>query len=881
MKKLFSIILFLSFASVTSGQWVVESFDNAVGNLFPDTSMVETNVYFYTNGTTSYQNLFNDADAYEGTGSMKLDYRLEARDSWGGYNVITTYLPGETDDLPYLDLSTGTELSLWYKVLVPADTTTGASVGGGKVYSEFKLAEIDADGNRDLWRFRPDIDLFDTSGEWINVRMPLVQTSDQTTGFALQFGDGDQELQFDKIKGFEITTFLSTPSTGNPDTPPTALGTILIDKMELIGNRYEPLQTFDTAVADSFFSVDIMSWAGDGASSTTLTDISNDMVEGDGAFQWDYSVNASQTWGGYARIAQANTGLIDSFTERTALVLYIKNSVAQSGTEGRVTFRFTMTEDNTGEDEGWTCEVPVNLSEISDWTRYYIPLEEKPTYLDTVTGFNHFPHDGFSQPWWESKGDEILNLDAVKKWHITLSGGDPGYGDQGEVMSGTLLFDVFQQSGFKDADVTAPVVPEGIAAIAGTYSNLITWTDIPGEDGESYNVYFSENPISDILGEGVGTVQVGISEGVQVVEHVIIAPATDQEVTFYYAVNSEDRVGNVGTPGLTSAVINTAKGVTTIHPEAPVGFAADGDLSEWDGIRPFRMFPDDGSGTIVTNKIIDGDADLSVNAWVAMDQDYVYIAYDVNDDIVSSDTTIDSWMTDAPDIHLGLYNLLGAPHTSYGSGETPDYQFRFNSNKAHMAQRGGGIMAVPSDENYYWGEKFTGGYIVEIKMSFADIAAELGDDVFVPQVGTKVPIDFGINDADATGEREGILTYSATNQDQSWNNPSRWTNTWIGDEWVVGVEDDELLVNSYGLSQNYPNPFNPTTSIKYSIEKAGNVSLKVFNILGQQVAELLNKQQVAGSYEVNFDAGLFSTGIYFYEINSGSFREVKKMMLIK
>ncbi|MGA7721729.1 MAG: T9SS type A sorting domain-containing protein [Ignavibacteriaceae bacterium] len=89
------------------------------------------------------------------------------------------------------------------------------------------------------------------------------------------------------------------------------------------------------------------------------------------------------------------------------------------------------------------------------------------------------------------------------------------------------------------------------------------------------------------------------------------------------------------------------------------------------------------------------------------------------------------------------------------------------------------------------------------------------------------------------------------------------------------------LPNSYSLSQNYPNPFNPSTVINYSIQKASNVTLTVYNVLGQKVASLVNGFKQAGSYSVSFDATKLASGVYFYRIEAGNFVSVKKMMFMK
>ena len=100
---------------------------------------------------------------------------------------------------------------------------------------------------------------------------------------------------------------------------------------------------------------------------------------------------------------------------------------------------------------------------------------------------------------------------------------------------------------------------------------------------------------------------------------------------------------------------------------------------------------------------------------------------------------------------------------------------------------------------------------------------------------------------------------------------------------IVSVREigNENIPENYELSQNYPNPFNPTTKITYSIKKEGTVSLKVFNVLGQEVRVLFNGFQKVGNYEVSFDASQLASGVYIYRLSSGSFVTSKKMLLLK
>lgn len=95
------------------------------------------------------------------------------------------------------------------------------------------------------------------------------------------------------------------------------------------------------------------------------------------------------------------------------------------------------------------------------------------------------------------------------------------------------------------------------------------------------------------------------------------------------------------------------------------------------------------------------------------------------------------------------------------------------------------------------------------------------------------------------------------------------------------VNYNSEIPQSYNLSQNYPNPFNPSTTIKFGIPNSGNVSLKVYDMTGKVVENIVNNVLNAGSYEVNFDGSRLSSGVYFYKLETAEFTDVKRMILIK
>lgn len=103
---------------------------------------------------------------------------------------------------------------------------------------------------------------------------------------------------------------------------------------------------------------------------------------------------------------------------------------------------------------------------------------------------------------------------------------------------------------------------------------------------------------------------------------------------------------------------------------------------------------------------------------------------------------------------------------------------------------------------------------------------------------------------------------------------------------ITGVVTDASNSNiavpeKYSISQNYPNPFNPTTKISFSLPKEGFVSLKVYDVVGRMVKELVSETKAPGSYSVTFDASNFSSGIYFYRIETSNFIDTKRMVLVK
>jgi hypothetical protein len=151
------------------------------------------------------------------------------------------------------------------------------------------------------------------------------------------------------------------------------------------------------------------------------------------------------------------------------------------------------------------------------------------------------------------------------------------------------------------------------------------------------------------------------------------------------------------------------------------------------------------------------------------------------------------------------------------------------------------------------------------------------------QVGLVQPLETGYGFIDS-------LTFPAQSPNRSYGRFPDGSSTWhffnhptpqAGNQSPNGIDEDPHMAFVYSLSQNYPNPFNPSTGIRYQLAGTSDVRLVVYDLLGREVALLIDEKQAAGNYRVNWNAAHFSSGVYFYRLTAGTFRETRRMLLIK
>jgi hypothetical protein len=904
-RLLSSVLSVLIISSLMFGQMKINRFETAA----TDSSFKAEGTNLGGIGSKALVTLTNVTSAKkEGNASLSYKYSISTTESWGeGYVTIVNLKPRKDSSGYYNGFGPSKYISLWYNNVVKAHQAPE------KVFLRMKLWEDGAkkyytQGQSELWVYQDSTKIFNMEPGWNELKIPLVDLGEATPdgpnaskGFTLPTGWGftkiDGKLEFDKIVGYAFD--IISPKAPVNDS---VAGEILFDNLITSGGyNYPVVENFDGVAAQAgYYAVDNMSWDGGNKGYLSLRDTTVNQAEGTSSLVVDYQVNATQGWGGYVNATREFTNTIDLSTN-TSLLLMVKNVVpaALMGTDGkaRLSARFILFDKTSASKrEDWFTVLDFDITKShNDYITIRIPLQQ----LDSNT-WNLSPI-GFMNPQDQGNDDRIFGLSKIGGYKIefSINGSDFGPTGAATLDKGMMIVDLMVPQGFKETDVTPPVPPTGVSGIAGSFVNVVTWTDVVGETGAKYNVYFSEKTFTTIKEAGVEDLPpYDMPEATQASNHVLRAPATDQSITYYYGVNAKDKVGNEGAVAVSGAVTNTAKGVPTIAKAAPAGFVNDGSVNEWvaAGIKPIVISknPATGEGHVNPNGAIDNDNDLLVKAYIAMDANNMYVAFDITDDIVSVDSALNvqaSYAVDCPDLFIGLYDWRGRKHVGYGRGATPDHHMRFSKYGLYSDNPGAFKTLMKPGTGYVWKQKaLTSGYIIEATIPFQMLADSVaGDTKFVPVEGKRIPIDFSINDNDGKtfnpGEpwnaRDGILCYSPFNDDNAWQDMWRWSHTWIGTKWSTGVERMDNVARTFELSQNYPNPFNPTTSIRYSIASPAFVSLKVYDVLGREVMTVVAQQQDAGSYVANIDATTLSSGMYVYRIEAGSSVAVKKMMLLK
>lgn len=246
-----------------------------------------------------------------------------------------------------------------------------------------------------------------------------------------------------------------------------------------------------------------------------------------------------------------------------------------------------------------------------------------------------------------------------------------------------------------------------------------------------------------------------------------------------------------------------------------------------------------------------------------------------------------------------LMNVQSAQTGDYFIAVSPSASQTNYYARTHLKTSGAGYVIGLSKSNelsggYIYGTKvlnYNTTYAVVVKHTFTGTAADSLNDpenvyVFSGSFPSTEPATPEIANYVQTGKSDPKdLGYITLRQGSTTAAPAlKLDGLRVAKSWttLTDVEKNNTTIpTEYALSQNYPNPFNPSTVISYQLPEAGNVTLKVYDVLGNEVAALVNEFQQAGTHKAKFANTQLTSGIYFYKLQAGTFTATKKMMLVK
>lgn len=482
-----------------------------------------------------------------------------------------------------------------------------------------------------------------------------------------------------------------------------------------------------------------------------------------------------------------------------------------------------------------------------------------------------------------------------------------------------------------------PPPASGLAAVSLSSVNTVSWTR--GADISAYNVYFSGTEITSITDSTVFFWKTLNASDPLSLTHQIVSPHPDEAThTYHYAVTATNLWSTENKDVTQSRIAVSASGrhdsyifKFTPQEEAAVLNSLDTRTLSTAGfpttvIRPFEMK----ASTSAALRKPPNDDIVSGKAWVGYGDSegeiifYTYIEVLDNDlvynPIVDTQGNLDwnAYKRDQVEMRIGSYSVnfvTGSTNRGDGRGDNPDYTLAFRPTTTNIET------ARPENSKLY----VTFGGLNNYPFAFEPLlepilnqaGAQIGYKVLVAFEAAKLrePPDFASDipfTAPAANEIKYIPFSLMIVDDANDARPFFWeqarylvTTSWKpafsplyfqqpSDFAAVAIagankrtatsidERSDAVAGAYRLDQNYPNPFNPSTAIHFSLPEAANVTLTVYNTLGQTVATLVNQRAFSqGTHSVSFDATGLSSGVYLYRIEAGSYTSTRKMLLMK
>ncbi|MGD0339155.1 MAG: sugar-binding protein [Bacteroidota bacterium] len=266
--------------------------------------------------------------------------------------------------------------------------------------------------------------------------------------------------------------------------------------------------------------------------------------------------------------------------------------------------------------------------------------------------------------------------------------------------------------------------------------------------------------------------------------------------------------------------------------------------------------------------------DFMVSSWTLWDADNFYVFIKVTDDSLYAANATSPWMNDNIELFFDGGNEKATTYDDndlqvhWNYGETPESHPITTTSIGTWVWKPWHDAATQSD-GYNWEIAIPHSQLVKGGVPIFDYVAD-------KEIGYEISV--GDEDNAAPSRQKNLHWWTQNNL--TWQQPNTFGTAVLAVTNAIKNQDGGVVTN-YRLEQNYPNPFNPSTQISYSIPKSERVKLSVYNVLGNQIATLVNETKSAGTYLVNFNGQNLASGIYFYKLEAGSKMLAKKMMLIK
>ena len=508
--------------------------------------------------------------------------------------------------------------------------------------------------------------------------------------------------------------------------------------------------------------------------------------------------------------------------------------------------------------------------------------------------------------WEEFEWDALYRIGPF--WD-NANGGGPIYLD--DVYIGGPSTDITEAT-------SAPSAMSGVTFTTDGDENVVSW-DGNAEFG-GYNVYASHDPITDVTAPGViQFASLGFDDDTEFRHRYEIPHPSFGSQSLYYAVTSLSAFGveNVDVSASSGEIANENLQEKAYIREITDDQANTLFLSINDGVASDEGFPDDqpvfvfdsshrspGDGTTVATLPEDEDNSGTFKiGYTSLNEMFIY--GEITDDTVTfapmAETGANTWNYDSAEIVFGHYDvretegggiLVGSPHQDMQRGEEPDYGIRITA----MQDPGGNI-----DRSSTWVgwsqdvdmesatavEKTATGWKFLTLLPLTNIQAE-GDAIMEAPATDElnlIPFIISLNDADGeTRETQIVWSIKPNVTTQWWNTPAQWETVAMAGLEVTGtaIDDDPLPnPNSFALSQSVPNPAFDRAEISFSLAQSGRATIEVFNMLGQRVATLTDRELPPGKHTVSFDTSPLSAGMYIYRLRAGDHVEAKRMAVIR